>query len=380
MAKRTFILLLSLMLIAPASYGQPLTHKVRMGVVLPLKEKTSRGAKMVEFYQGLLMAVDSVKRMGLSVEVTALHSGSSAAAMDSLLMKSPLGQCDVIFGPLDVAQLPALADYCDLRGIRLVVPFSTLATQVHGHQLHYLVNAPRHEVQKQAAWFAQAVFPDENFVILESNEKNDEGASLIERVRTEMDSHGVYVKQINISVDDSAFEAVLDPNKMNVLFINSSTLSALNALLNKLRPFAAQHPQFRFSLYGYPAWQTYAAQTLSDLYRFDTYIYTSFYRDPNDKCVLHFEQRFKNNFGRPMAQTFPRYGLFGFDLGYYFLYGLGKYGDQFEANLNIMSCDPLQHAMDFESQGESDGYINQFVELVHYANYQATEILYRNNE
>ena len=90
MAKRTFILLLGIFLMMPAMQAQRLKNAVRVGVVLPLKEKSSRGAKMVEFYQGLLMAVDSVKRQGCSVEVTAVHSGTSHAAMDSLLVKNIL--------------------------------------------------------------------------------------------------------------------------------------------------------------------------------------------------------------------------------------------------------------------------------------------------
>ena len=326
------------------------------------------------------MAVDSVKHLGCSVEVTALHSGSSAAAMDSLLIHAPLGSCDVIFGPLDAAQLPALADYCDLRGIRLVVPFSSLATQVAGHPLHYLVNAPRHTMQKQASWFAQTLFSNDNFVIIESSEKNDEGAALVERVRTAMDGCNVYVKQLSIDTNDSVFTEALVAEKTNILLINSSTLTALNALLAKLRNFASQHPQYRFALIGYPAWQTYTAQTLNDLYRFDTYIYSSFFRDPNDKRIIAFEERFKSNFGRTMAQTYPRYGLFGFDLGYFFLSGLGIYGDELEGHLNAITVKPLQHPLDFQSQGEDDGYINSFVELVHYANYQAIEFIFRNNE
>ena len=380
MVKRASLFLLSLLLLASAVQGQALTHTVRMGVVLPLKEKTSRGAKMIEFYQGLLMAVDSVKRQGCSVEVTALHSGSSAAAMDSLLMNAPLGQCDVIFGPLDASQLPALADYCDLRGIRLVVPFSSLTTQVGGHPLHYLVNAPRHAVQKQASWYVQALYPNDNFVVLESGEKNEEGANLVERVRAEMDGNNIYVRQLSISANDSIFTEALDTEKTNVILVNSSTLNALHALLNKLRPFAAQHPQYRFSLFGYPAWQSYAAQTQNDLYRFDTYIYATFYRDPLDKRVTDFEQRFESNFGRAVSATFPRYGLFGFDLGYYFLSGLGLFGDQLEAHLTDIPYTPLQHALEFQSQGDADGYINHFVQLVHYDSNQSTEILYRKHE
>lgn len=380
MAKRTFILLLGIFLMMPAMQAQRLKNAVRVGVVLPLKEKSSRGAKMVEFYQGLLMAVDSVKRQGCSVEVTAVHSGTSHAAMDSLLVKNILEECDVIFGPLDVAQLPALAGYCDERDIRLVVPFSSLATQVPSHPLHYLVNAPRHMVQRQAAWFAQALFADDNVVVVESGEKNEEGTALVERVRMALDGRDVVVRQVSVKADEASFSEQLDADRMNVLILDSSTLPAFTALANKLRTFMAAHSDYRISLFGYPAWQSYASQLQNDFYQFDTYIYASFFRDPGDSRITDFEQSFKNYFGRSMSPTFPRYGLFGFDLGYYFLYGLGLYGDMFEANHAAITVEPFQNPLLFKKQSESDGYINDFVQLVHYASYHATEILYRNQE
>lgn len=380
MAKRTFINLLALLLMFPVVHAQEFSHHVRMGVVLPLKEKSSRGAKMVEFYQGLLMAVDSVKRMGCSVDVTAVHSGTSSGSIDSLIAKSAFSNCDVIFGPLDVAQLPALADYCDLHGIRLVVPFSSLATQVTGHPLHYLVNAPRFMMQRQAAWFVQQLFAEDNVIVVESNEKNEEGTALVERVRMAMDEKDLYVQQVNINASNDAFFQVFDTERMNVLLLDSSTLPALNAFRAKLRALMTAHPDCRISVFGYPAWQSYASQVQSDLFQFDTYIYTSFYRDPNDHRVQAFEQRFKNHFGHAMGATFPRYGLFGFDLGFFFLSGIGQYGELFEVNHVAINTDPYQNPLNFQKQSTNDGYINDFIELVHYANYHATEILYRNQE
>ena len=379
MAKRFFLFLLGVLMMMPVD-AQRLEYPVRMGVLLPLKEKSSRGAKMIEFYQGLLMAVDSVKHQGCTVEVTAVHSGTSPAAMDSLLAKNTFRDCDVIFGPLDVAQLPALADYCDLHEIRLVVPFSSLATQVPSHPLHYLVNAPRHMVQRQAVWFAQALFPDDNVIVVESGEKNEEGTALVERVRMAMDGRNVLVQQVSVNADDDAFCKVLEEERMNVLILDSSTLPAFTTMATKLRTLMESHKEYRISLFGYPVWQSYASQLQNDFYQFDTYIYTSFFRDPGDSRITNLEQQFKDNFGRPMSPTFPRYGLFGFDLGYYFLYGLGKYGNYFEANHAAITTEPFQNPLLFRQQSAADGYINDFVQIVHYASYHATEILYRNQE
>ncbi len=363
---------------AATATAQVTTNYVRIGVALPLKEKTPRGAKMVEFYQGLLLAVDSVKHQGCAVSIVARHCGSTAAQMDSLLATNPFVNCDVVFGPLDAAQIPALADYCSLKGIRLVVPFSTQTTSVEGRPRNYLVNAPRNSVQREAAWFAQNLFADENIVIIDCNESNDEGNAMAERLRMAMDERGIEVRQVKIDADDDAIDKVLNPDKKNILLPNSSSLNALNALRERMRSFTSAHPGFAISFYGYPAWQTYASQMQSDLFQFDTYVYTPFYRDPESPAVKQLEQRFEQAFRWPVQRTFPRYALLGFDVGYYFLKGLGQYGRHFEANLVATVTQPLQNPLRFTQPNTGDGYINTFVQVVHYANYQAVEILYRN--
>ena len=163
---RHIALLFAMLAVAPL-VAQVTTNFVRMGVVLPLKEKSQRGAKMVEFYQGLLMAVDSVKRQGCSVDVVALHSGNTAASMDSLIASRQLLNLDIVFGPLDAAQLPALADYCKLHDTRLVVPFTSLTAHIEGNPKHYIVNASRALVQREAGWFIQNLFPEENVIIVD---------------------------------------------------------------------------------------------------------------------------------------------------------------------------------------------------------------------
>ena len=351
---------------------------VKMGVLLPLKEKSARGAKMVEFYQGLLLAVDSLKHEGLNVNVTALHSGASAAEMDVLLSSHSLAECDLVFGPLDSAQLPALADYCNIHDIRLISPFSTLATQVKGHPLFYLMNAPRYTMQAEAIWFIQSQFNDCNIVAVECNERNDEGSAFVEQMRTALSEQGIYVRQLNVNGDDIAYSQAFSPLRKNLVVLSSTSIKALNTFLPRLKAFRRENPDFTIALFGYPDWQTYTSQLLKDFYEQDTYVFTSFYRNPFAPRDQAFDSRFTSWFHHPMGQTFPRYGQMGFDYGYFFLRGLAIFGDQLEDNLDRVPANPFQHPLWFQRNDEADGFINTFVELIHYSPLQTIELMTRN--
>ena len=377
--KRIFSIFICLFFVANTfAQSLPGMSEVRIGVVLPLKEKSQRGAKMVEFYQGLLMAVDSMRHIGLSVDVKTLHSGTTTHEMDMLLASNSLADRDVIFGPLDHAQLQGLADYCDIHGVRLVVPFSTVQTQVTLYPRHYMASAPRAVVQREALWFLQNHFSEYNFIAFDCNEQNDEGAAFIELLRDQMSQNGVYVRQMNVNGDDIAFNQAFNSQRRNMIIPNSSSLKALNQLLPKLRDYKKAYPDVQISLLGYPGWQTYTSQLLNDFYQMDTYVFSPFFRNPLAPRNEEFDRRFIQWFHQPMGATFPRYAQMGFDMAFFFLRGLSIYGENFEANLANLPVRPFQHPFFFVRQGDAGGYMNEFVQLIHYNPNQTIELVTRN--
>ncbi|MBR3513634.1 MAG: hypothetical protein IKO12_04350 [Bacteroidaceae bacterium] len=370
---RTWLLLLAL-LPAVAAWAIGL-GQVRVGVVLPLKEKNNRGAKMVEFYQGILLAVDSMRHEGLNIEVQALHSGSTAADMDSLLLTNSLSQCNLIFGPLDAAQLPALADYCDIHSIRLVVPFSTSSTQLIGHPLYYQVNAMQAEVQTYATELIGSVFGKCNYVVAEAENATYEGTSFVAHLKEQLARQDIATHPVAVGADTNAYASALSTSLPNVIVLNTPTIKALNMLVPQLEAFQRNHPESGISLIGYPDWQTYTSQHLAAFHKFNTYVYTTFYRNPLEYRIKNFEQKFMHHFGRPMIQTYPRYSMMGFDLAYYFLRGLQIFGDDLEAHHADVPNYPFQHNFRFERAGEGSGFVNRHIQLIHYTTKQTTEIV-----
>ncbi len=376
---RLLILTLTAVIAATANAQRhPGSDTVRLGIVLPLKEPTPRGAKMVEFYQGMLMAADSLKHEGLNIDIKALHSGTSANDIDHLLDANSLADRDIVFGSLDAAQLTALADYCDIHGVRLVVPFTPQAAPARYTPLYYLCTAPHDVQQRQAVWFLTEQFADCNIVTVECNDNNTDGKALTSLLRDEMAAKGIHVRNVNIDGDDLAMAQALNHQKRNIIVLNSPALKALTQLLPRLKAYRQTYPDVQLTLFGYPDWQTYTGQFLTDFYELDTYVYTTFYRNPLQPRSEHFDKEFLTWFHTPMAATFPRYAMMGFDLAYFFLRGYAIYGNQLEAHIHDVPARPYQHPLYFVQQGDGAGYVNEFVQLIHYTPYQSIELLTRN--
>ena len=76
-----------------------------------------------------------------------------------------------------------------------------------------------------------------------------------------------------------------------------------------------------------------------------------------------------------MARTFPRYGLFGFDLAYYFMNGVSRLGDFFEEKQHNLNYRMLQHGFSFEQVNADAPRINRQLILIHYTPEQKVEII-----
>jgi hypothetical protein len=51
---------------------------IRVGVMLPLHDINGDGRRMVEYYRGILMACDSLKKLGISVDVHAWNTAENS--------------------------------------------------------------------------------------------------------------------------------------------------------------------------------------------------------------------------------------------------------------------------------------------------------------
>lgn len=100
---------------------------------------------------------------------------------------------------------------------------------------------------------------------------------------------------------------------------------------------------------------------------FGTYFYSSFYVDNNNPATRQFTQDFKKWYGRDLINTFPQYGMFGYDTGLYFLNAIYRNGVNFEKDVEqISSSDALQFAFNFERVNNWGGFINSGLFLIHF--------------
>lgn len=359
----------------PQKTGPEKMQQITMTVLLPLAQNNSEGEKMIEFYQGLLLAVEDLKNKGISTTVYTYDCGKTVGEMNTVLTKPGVAESDLIFGPLAVTQIPTLSNFCKQKKIKLVVPFSSQCDEVYKNPYLYISNVPKEILFEETYKLLQTQFADRHFIIWNSDEQQKDDQAFIAGLKKTLKAHSIPFHEISAGSSASSMQDKMSSSRKNIIVSNSSNLKALNRLTTELSAFKQAYPNTAFSLLGHPEWQIYTASQLNNFFRFDTYIYSSFYKNMNKAACGPFENRFEKSFNSTLQNTYPSFGMLGYDLGRFFLLGLSANGIQFNNRISSLKTAPLQHDFHFKRASNWSGFINNKVELIHYTPQKAIDVI-----
>lgn len=349
---------------------------IKAAVILPFYNVSKyESARMVEYYEGFLMAVDSLKKTGTSIDLYTYNSGSETNGIGAVLNKNELKQMDIIFGPAYQQHIPQLADFAKKNNIRLVIPFTSKDNAVFHNPSIYQINTPQSYLYSEVYDHFIRQFPNANVIFIEANQHTQEKKEFIKGLKEELKSHSIEIKSIKENSSVESLKAVLKEGKTNIFIPTSGNNLVLTQILPSLTLLVRELPDSDIHLFGYPEWQTYTKDHLEAFFELDTYFYSSFYTNNLLPAATQFTKQYRRWYGKDMEERYPKYGMLGFDTGYYFLKGLAKYGSDFENKMQQLNITPIQTGFKFQRVNNWGGFINKKVFFVHFTkNYELIKL------
>lgn len=344
-------------------------NTIKVALMLPFTSTSQdEQSRMVEFYEGFLMAIDSLKHQGVSADIYIYDTKGTTAGTNAILSQSKLKDMDIIFGPAHQSSIASVAAFADKNNIRLVVPFSPKVDQVFTNPNIYQVNTPQSYLYSKVYEHFIRKFGKTNVIFVDDGSGDKEKAEFIKGMKNELKDNNVRFKQIQLAgdIDPNKVIAAMDTLQENIFIPTSGRSSALTRVLPHLTLVRREHPHFDMHLFGYPEWQTYTQDFLANFYELDTYFYSSFYTNNLFPAAINFTQSYRRWYSKDMSNTYPKYGMLGFDVGYFFLKGLSQQGNKLEENLNRVQVTPIQTGFCFERVNNWGGFINRKVFFVHF--------------
>ena len=344
----------------------PIKTSLDIGVMLPLHNVDGDGRRMIEYYRGLLMAVEKLKADGISINVRAWNVAQTDD-INTTLIQQGADKSDIIFGPLYSKQVKALGDFCKKNKIRMVIPFSINGDEVERNEFIYQVYQPAETFNQKSVTSFIDRFSNCHPIIIDCNDSTSNKGTFTYALRKKLEERGIQYSITNLRSSIEMFEKAFSTTKRNVVILNTGRSPELTQTMHKLDALLAHSPGYMISMFGYTEWQMYEKYNQNQTYfhKYDVYIPSSYFFNEQSGYIQSFQNAYKSKFGVDMMNALPHFALTGYDQGVFFIGGVYKFKGQFYGARNQIYNTSLQTPYHF-SKTPNGGFRNEAYLLVHY--------------
>ena len=347
---------------------------IRVAVILPFlldSYSPNEQGRMVEYYEGFLMAVEELKEQGYSFEISTYDSGNASNSLEPLLSSGELDHMDILIGALYPKHNKQLADFAKSKEIPLVIPFTSKEDEIFRNPMVYVVNTMQSYFYSEVIDHFTVQFPNANVIFVSDsiNNKKEFVGALTEGLDTRLVPHSTITlaQLVDSETNEATLKEIMKEGMDNVFIPTSSsevTLATMLPTLILLNNDTIDLPDYK--LFGYPEWQIYAGNMRSQIYEANTFFYASFFSHYTLPEASRFQNEYIRWYNRSPQNIYPRYGMLGYDTAYTFLLAISKYGNNMDVNINNLGITPVQTGFKFERVNNWGGMVNKKIYFVNY--------------
>ncbi len=347
---------------------------INVGVMLPLHDKDGDGKRMIEYYRGVLMACENLKKENISVNVRAWNLAFDSD-VNSVLSQLGVDKCDFIIGPLYTKHVKPLVDFCKPRKIKLVIPFSITDNDVASNGNIFQVYQEPSKFTERSIDIFLSRFSGSHVVFVDCNDTTSRKGIFTFGLRKKLEQKGIAYSITNLKSSDGMFAKSFHTTKPNVVILNTGRSPELNSVLAKLDILKSNYPNVAISIFGYTEWLMYTKVYNDYFFKYDTYIPTAFYYNGANSATQNFEKQYLNNFKTNMQLALPRFAITGFDHANFFIKGFSQYNKSFTGSASESTYKALQTPLKFVRVSKEGGLRNNAFMLIHYLNNRTVQAI-----
>ena len=349
------------------------------------KLKKFKPFRFLPFYESFLLAVDSISRKGVQVELSIFDIDHSMGKTVKLLNNEDMLDMDLIVGPLFKDDFTQFSNFAKLHEINIVNPLSKRNSFVENNDRVFKLMPDYRERRYLLSSAIQEDFPGANIVILQSKkalfhqdihylksyfyfQRNTENLNQSFSAVLHSNIADSTLKKWHIHdlvVEGSGFDKLkntLSSTQDNVVILLSDQTSFLKETEGKLIKYLTENPESSIHLFTYvnpEKVNSISTQTFIDL---DTHFICDNGIDYASPGVKDFVKKCRENFH--FEPSPKNYAFRAYDLGLFFLNAIYLYGKDFQNCLHYVPQNNLYNEYHFE-HSPRNGYNNVHWNLMH---------------
>jgi len=323
--------------------------------------ETSKSFQFLPYYEGFMMALDSLEKQGLKIKLYVYDADRDSAKTKQLLKKPEMKSMDMIFGLLYQQNFQIVAAYAKKNRINLINPISERSELIAGNPYIFKVQPPKIEQFDQLAAYMSVAFTGGQVLIIRNGQYGDHDAP--DRLRKECQERNLKVQVVE---GQEAAIGRLSKDKPNYIVAFSDKQ---DYALDLLRGLYKLRNEYNLTLVGLPNWPVMEELENEYLVALKTHMMSRSFIDYDNSSVKHFVNQYQETYkADPELLAFQ-----GFDQAYYFLSALKTFGTNIGRCLGELKLNLLQTHFDF-LQTKDSGFENRHWQLYKYENYKLVVI------
>ncbi len=331
-----------------------------------------RSMNALEFYEGALLAVDSLKKQGLHAKVVVFDTMRDTVKMAQLLKSPAMKDMDLIIGPFYTELIDQTARFARENKIYYVSPIAVNANSLKNNP--YLMQINAGEINAVGP-VVDYISKQENVQVTLIGNKSEADQTLFEAYRNKLKT--VFPDSC-LTVREFRTDSLQAPGrylkkrKLNVVIITAVDEAFVNVFAGQLNAAAHSHS---INLYGSASWTRFVNFDAEYFYTLEFRYPSAFYIDYTRPEVQQFLKQFRKTYyteptmltGRGSISPAPcQYAFLGYDAVFYFASAMKMYGKGFGFCIPDFRQPGLQSDFRFRKVNPFGGYLNTHLELYKY--------------
>ncbi len=329
-----------------------------------------RSTYFLDFMLGVKLALDSLQKEGISVELFCFDTEADTSVVREIVEMNDLAGMDLIIGPVYQYNLSIVAPYAMNLRIPLVSPLSSKGNLTETNPyLFQIVPTIDAEFEKLASYVSN--YHEYNIVLIHSGDlREEDNIFALKRnlfryfaYRTFFDEvifkEIVYNEEFTVNDSINSVEHSLSKQVENLIIVPSGQETFASEILASLFTFSEE---YSITVLGYPTWMKFRNIELKYFYNLGVQVFTPFFINYDNYRVKNFLRKYKHNFNTEPDQF--SYAWKGYDIAYFFISGLSRYGDHFLRCHKEYKPQLLEAGFEFERVNSHGGYINNYFRML----------------
>lgn len=323
----------------------------------------------VEFYEGVLLAVDSMQKSGMKINLKVFDTQRKADSIRQFIYSEAFLETDLIIGPVYEIVQKEVVKIAAKNRIPIVSPLAAQSQIINSNSEFYQLVPTREYISERTAEMIGEEYFNSNFIVVKSsNYSGTTEGDLVQLVQEKFFNSGFLSDRrgVSFTIYDLTTEGqfglrrIMSKSKENVVIIPSTDEGELSVAISNVNNLSED---FSITLVGSNRFKSFQSIDVEQYHNLKLRYIAPYWMDYKNPATIQFVEKFKTHFGTEPGN----FGAQGFDAAYYFLNALKYFGKDFEECLPYLHIDLIQNNYHFEKVSEFGGYMNQGVSVVSYS-------------